>query len=87
MKKIKNLLQNRFKDMFIMSCNVNEIPKQNKNNLTFVPLTQNNICDFKNNDFVNLENIINHGGDFFAAYIGKTPVAFGAIQTKNIGGG
>lgn len=30
MKKIKNLLQNRFKDMFIMSCNVNEIPKQNK---------------------------------------------------------
>lgn len=33
MKKIKNLLQNRFKDMFIMSCKVSEIPKQNKNTL------------------------------------------------------
>ena len=83
MKNLKKFIMSRFKDMYVMTADIKDIPKVNKNNLSFSPITDENIFDFRDNDYAQLALRMKRGGRFFAAYLGGKVVACGGIYSKH----
>lgn len=70
--------------MYIMTASIQDIPKTNRNELSFCLLDSTNIADFNSNDFVILERVMKHGdGLYVGAYKNGIPVAFGGLIVRD----